>query len=59
VQPPGGPGHNIYILLTPVDDKTTKVEVTANKKTFVSPNTDWGERIREETKLKPTMLQDN
>lgn len=59
MQPPGGPGHNIYILLTPVEDKITKVEITANKKTFVSPNTDWATRIREETKLKPTMFQNN
>ena len=42
-----------------VDDKITKVEITANKKTFVSPNTDWATRIREETKLKPTMFQNN
>lgn len=59
LQPPGYPGHNIYILLTPVDDKITKVEVTANKKTFVSPNTDWGTRIRDETKLTPAILQNN
>lgn len=48
-----GPGHNIYILITPIGDKLTKVEVTVNRKTSVTPNTDWGARIRDEIKLKP------